>query len=452
MRKHIFVVLLLLVSCHIASAQYGGRIYTRPQLPPAFILDKLSMKVAWSGKIKTNGLKDGIATIQHLPAANKDTNADLVVQTIDGSIVVMDAENGDLKWRTDIRIPFERIVPVAFNQDSIFVFRADYVYALARKTGRHRFYKVSFLRGLVNKTIQPQLSVKLGYRLFFPPTTPPIADDTALYIPSGPRIAAYLPPFVGPKQITVPAINPESALPPDQFDLQKLNPPELKILWSKRFVDFDFASRPVLSKTVITLPGTNGLLLAYTLIKGEEVARYKVYGKLSAPLAQYGSQAFVGTEETYLYAFDVESKKIKWRFFSGGRIKKRVHATYLDVFVTPEKAGLCRLDRKTGKLKWRNRDANLFLGVNQKFVYGRDRRGNLLVIDYLRGRTLAKMNTRAWTFPVSQTNTDRLYMTSHNGRIMCLHLAENETPVLPRLDPDAEKKKKKKNGDLPPIK
>ncbi|MGF1578890.1 MAG: PQQ-binding-like beta-propeller repeat protein [Gemmataceae bacterium] len=457
MRKHIIVLLLSCLINPAALAQFEGRMYTRPEVPPKDVLDRLSLTLAWSGKIRTAGLKDGIATLQIMGPANNKSNAHLLIQTIGGDIVQYDAENGDRLWRTPVRIPFESILPITYNPDTVFVFRGNYMFGLDRTTGKHRFYTVDYLQTAERTTLRPPLNVKLGYRLIFPPTSPPVADDLAVFIPSGPRIAAYLTPFPKPKDkklYTVPAINPASAFPPDVLELEKLNPPALKFIWSKRFLDFNIATQPVISEKAITIPGTNGVLLTHDKFNGDQRKRYKVFGKLSAALGHFGNQVFIGTEETLLYAFDVQDRRLQWRYFSGGRIKKPVHVTYEDVFITPEKAGLSRLDRKTGRSLWRNRDANMFLAVNQKFVYARDSRGNLLVIDYMRGRTLAKLNTRAFTITLPHTYTDRIYMAAHNGRIMCLRLTENETPVLPRFDPEAEKKKtkKKKNGDdLPPI-
>ncbi len=120
--------------------------------------------------------------------------------------------------------------------------------------------------------------------------------------------------------------------------------------------------------------------------------------------------------------------------------------TDVDVFVSGHRKGLYRVERATGRPNWLNEQADRFLSTNQKFVYALDRSGALLVLDYARGTTLAQYDVRDWLVPVPNELTDRFYLASHDGQILCLR---NRSDKLPRynktfevrLPPKTEEKK-----------
>ena len=64
----------------------------------------------------------------------------LVVQTISGTVYMLDAETGDPLWHTSVGIPGWSGQPVGYNEQSLFVIRRDIVYVLNRATGAQRYY------------------------------------------------------------------------------------------------------------------------------------------------------------------------------------------------------------------------------------------------------------------------------------------------------------------------
>src|SRR5262249_58946578 len=55
------------------------------------------------------------------------------------------------------------------------------------------------------------------------------------------------------------------------------------------------------------------------------------------------------------------------------------------------------------------------------YIYALDRQGKLLVIDADRGTTLSSFDVSAFTLPVTNYKTDRLYLASNSGLLICLH-------------------------------
>jgi len=77
--------------------------------------------------------------------------------------------------------------------------------------------------------------------------------------------------------------------------------------------------------------------------------------------------------------------------------------TARDVYVSPDRLGLFRVDRKSGKESWHSQDAVHFLATNNEFVYATDPLGRFLVLDYFRERRW-RFTTCATTRRASTTN------------------------------------------------
>src|SRR5438093_9505238 len=122
MRKLLGAVVVLLLMVTILPSQPALRVYTTPKVPPRDVLDRLNLSLAWRTKLPTGGLRDGLFTLQLLPAKDR---TQLVVQTNFGTVYLLDAETGDLLWRTTVGLPNWSGQPVGFNEQNIFVIRRD---------------------------------------------------------------------------------------------------------------------------------------------------------------------------------------------------------------------------------------------------------------------------------------------------------------------------------------
>jgi hypothetical protein len=93
------------------------------------------------------------------------------------------------------------------------------------------------------------------------------------------------------------------------------------------------------------------------------------------------------------------------------------------------------IDRQLGDERWLNPDAERFLAASARFVYTTDRFGELLILDQLRGRSLARLPMREYNVPVTNELTDRIYVASHDGQIACLRQREQTAPLTMKSDP-----------------
>ena len=62
-------------------------------------------------------------------------------------------------------------------------------------------------------------------------------------------------------------------------------------------------------------------------------------------------------------------------------------------------------------------------------MYATDASGRLLVLDRNRGTQLAGYDPGDFVVPISNESTDRLYLASNDGLLLCLHDRDYAVPV-----------------------
>ncbi len=410
MKPLLAVTVTLTLALATASPQgEPPRLYTNPTPPTRYALDRLNLTLAWSHRIKTGGQRDGLNTIQFMPGRD---NLRLVVQTFQGDVIVLDAETGDTVWRAAVGTPYTVARPVAFNARSLFTTRKEQIYVLDRETGKQLLYGIDKDSKLHN----------YGMPLESVPSAGLAADNENVYVCMESYVAAYFVPgsFAGRRVATQESEADES---------KDVASAQLRLDWTRKLAPQVFSQPPLVTRDYVGLLATDGTIIEVSVLEGIESSRYQVERPVTARAAQHGNMAYLGSTDYHLYAFDLARGRLAWRFSAAGPVVRPVHATDRDVYVSPERVGLYRLHRATGAERWLNRDAEYFLATNGKFVYATDRFGNLLVLDYHRGTTLARYDTRDFTVLVPNEMTDRLYLAAHNGLIVCLHHRDFPKPL-----------------------
>lgn len=86
-----------------------------------------------------------------------------------------------------------------------------------------------------------------------------------------------------------------------------------------------------------------------------------------------------------------------------------------------------------------NPDVVAVLAANPEFVYCKGKRGELLVIDAKRGRTLWRYDASAFNMTVVNELHDRIFLASSSGVLVCLHDRNYRKPQLVITPPPPEK-------------
>jgi outer membrane protein assembly factor BamB len=438
MKKLLGGVVAVLLSVTAAATQ-GPRLYTQPELPPRDVLDRLSLTLAWQNRLLTASREDGLFSLQLLPAKG---NYQFIVQTRKGTVFALDAETGDLLWQTQVGPAFWIAQPVAFNTRALFVTRRDHLYALDRATGKQLFH------GVDANTNERRVGVTLSQA----PTAAPVANDLMLYIPFGARVSASELP-VETNIRPGPAAENGTGQPP-YLDLRRPPPPlgEPRLEWDAPTSGLRIEQPLLLAGPVLGAVSPGGTFFSLSSEERTEPVVFKTERPVAAAMGQFDNIAYLPSEDGNLYAVNMVTTHQVWRFPADAAIFRQPAVTTRDVYVSPARVGLFRVDRKTGVARWLNQQALQFLAVNKGFVYATDRVGRLLVLDYDRGTSMARYDLRDFPIAFSNELTDRIYLAAHNGRIICLHHRDQTTPLLNKVvpPPPAKAKPKPKAEDKKP--
>src|SRR5262249_18469840 len=146
-----------------------------------------------------------------------------------------------------------------------------------------------------------------GLELPYTPTAAPVVNGTQIYFVMSNRVLAY--------------------------ELGKL-----EVAWSY-LIGEEFVEFPALVSntqlTVATSANSTLSLNKFKKEKDESQLRYAFVtdGNIVAAPGQLRSMMYVGTDNATLYAINMESAKLAWRFLPGGAIRKQPAVTDRDVFV-----------------------------------------------------------------------------------------------------------------------
>ena len=429
--KKLLTILVIAASAVSAPAfQRNVLIQTHPKLPAREILERLDLKMAWAAKVQTDGLRDGFFSVQLIPGKNFTL---LVAQTFQGSVLAINADTGDILWRTTVDLPYRPMMPVGYNDQAIFVVRNMTLYVLNRDDGTHLVYSID------PATNQPDYGQQAGD---VAPTAAPAADDAAGSLSaSAARYARYAVP------------NFRAAIK-QQKSSAKLEPsPEVIRQW-------DFPVPGYLSQPPVLTAATEALVTdegSVAVIKKSMPAedgpdllwQFQTEGAVPAPVASYKSMIYIPSQDFFVHAYDAAMGRITWRFAAQAPVNRSPVATDADLFVSVSKKGLQRLDRLDGRSKWASAETAKFLATNQPLcLRGWIKFGNMQVLDYNRGKVLAAWDTRDWIVPVPNDLTDRIYLANHDGQIICLRHRDLVKPLPVRTFDDVRPKAKdiKKKG------
>lgn len=430
MQMQLRAALLALFLTSTLLAQPSTRFQSRPAIPPAEVLDRLHLTLAWKVYVPVEGGRDGIAGVQIL-------GGHVLVQTRSGGITLLDAATGTVVWRARAGEAYRAMQAPGYNKLSVFIVSGDRLYSLSRTTGQ------------------------LQWEMTLPntPSAPPVADDQNVYVCLGTgRIYAYDLPEAGTR-VVAPAPAPtartdeQPAAPAKPADnspyrsggrsLSAVSPldaarralerqpigPQPRRLWEYTVGAGRLEQAPLVTDEFLTLATTDGTFLTMSKAISRVQYRFRAEAPVAAPLGQHGETAYIVSQDYNVYALDIVIGRIIWRFLGAAAIQRQPQVTDEDVYITPERSGLYRLERASGQLVWQNRQAERFLAMNAKFVYAADASGRLLVLDRARGTQLSVYDgTRDFVVPVANDLTDRVFLAGNDGLIVCLHDKDYAAP------------------------
>lgn len=162
---------------------------------------------------------------------------------------------------------------------------------------------------------------------------------------------------------------------------------------------------------------------------------------------------YFGLADGTLLAVDLtagagDTPRFEWRANVGGVLNRKPVPVATGVYASGDHAGVAFVGLKSGEVEWRtDAFADRLLAVNDEHVYIKDRRGNLLVYDKTkvdpktkRAEPLTKLDIGGFAVPVTNDQTDRVFLASDNGLIVCLRDAAAKYATAVTVAPPSRQK------------
>ena len=108
----------------------------------------------------------------------------------------------------------------------------------------------------------------------------------------------------------------------------------------------------VLSALLLALPGGSALA-QWNPEPGDLLWSQEIGGQLWAPLMHHDGVLYFGSDDSTFYAFDIESREVKWRFHTGGMIRSGAEIIGKVVVFASDDGFLYALAPDSGKEVWR---------------------------------------------------------------------------------------------------
>jgi outer membrane protein assembly factor BamB len=473
-------------------AQDPTRAHTRPLVPDSEELGRLNLQLSWRVYLPSDGLRDGIYSFQMTNEANPAAKQ-IFMQMRSGAIIALDATSGVTRWRARVGTPYAVSRPLGYNSSLVFVVQGVHLYALSRATGQIQ-WESSFQHAPTTEPIadDDRLYVTLTngrLQAYDLPRAAPVSPAAPAIVPDkrspppeapAPALVETARPMVrlsgaisigntgsrvggtqgmasisaissGGRSLsaigatssngrTVSAIGAASSSGRTVHAIGSLTSAaqatathtdtELPMAFEYPG-DSRLESPILLANKFILLPGQDGTLITIYKIDGRYFYRIPLDSVLSSTPGQCREAAYFACEDANVHAVDIVTGRVLWRFLGNSPVQQKPAVNDEDVYLHPERSGLYRLDRASGQVLWRNPGAERFLAATKTLVYATDRAGRLLVLDRARGTQLGSSDGgRNFVFPIANEATDRLFLASHDGLLVCLHDRNSPTPVL----------------------
>jgi outer membrane protein assembly factor BamB len=192
---------------------------------------------------------------------------------------------------------------------------------------------------------------------------------------------------------------------------------------------------PVVLQDRVVIADEEGVIYALSRDRRSHYYRFHSESSFTAPLAFLEKELYAGTRDSVVYALDVRTGKMRWRFIAGYPIRSKPIPFIDDVFVVAEQAGLfairnkdegTKVDRLSGTERWHDARVTRLLAASQQNLYAVDRMENMIILNRRDGAQVGSLPIRGYSVFSENQITDRVYIATQGGQIVCLCELGNE--------------------------
>ncbi|HEY0984700.1 MULTISPECIES: outer membrane protein assembly factor BamB family protein [unclassified Schlesneria] len=370
-------------------------------LPTHQQLTRIGLERAWWGQAVTNPHRD---KVKHVSI----DETIVYVQSSSGVTTAFDAENGQQLWAVQLGRFDQPSFAAISNETEAMIIVGSTMYGLDKRTGRTIWTLV----------------------LDGQPSTGPAADDTQVYYGT---IDGMLHAYSLSK---IQRLFEQRRLPQWSLEAQ---------VWTFK-AGKEITSPPITNGRVVNFASRDGSLYSISAANRKLIYQLETDQAIVAPLASHGSNMFMASEDLTFFALDLFKGKIRWEFTSGLPVRKAPVAFDNELYVIPDRGGLYSLDPNTGDRRWWKPDLTHFIAATGDAVAASDVDGNLVMISRENGAAIGSLPLHRFVVRPSNDRTDRIYMATEAGLVICLrqtghsypvyHRFPDRLPLLPEITPE----------------
>ena len=383
----LFVLFSLLVQTNLVYAQRSRHAST---LPSQRMLDRYGLERAWWSQAMIDPQRD---RVRHITV-----DEDLVyIQTRTGMVTAFENETGKQLWSALLGRSGDPSFPISSNKNVAMVVTGLDIFAVNKFTG------------------------KVLWKLRAPssPSTSPTVDENHVYLGSlnGNLYAIDLK--------KVRKLYAERRLPAWSFQT---------IAW--RYATGKEVTTPAISNGyIVNFASRDGSLYTVSASDRDLLFQFETDAPVSAPLAASSRFLFLASEDFNFYCLDRVSGQVSWEFISGLPVRLQPRIIGEQVFLMPVRGGMYCLSVKSGQQIWWRPNAYEFLAATPRTIFSSDRFGNVALLSREDGSVQGTLPLQKFQVRLANDRTDRLYMATQDGLVICIHEKTREFPIY-HLHPD----------------
>src|SRR5262249_37831535 len=155
----------------------------------------------------------------------------------------------------------------------------------------------------------------------------PVVDDQQIYIPgANSRFYAFYLPFVSARDAEA-----EGGTGLRKSAVYGTRDPNAEVrptpVWEEE-TNIELSFKPVQTADTVFGLSRAGQALGFSKVLREGgtstlAFRFSTDGKIRVPMGQYGDTAYIGSEDSALYAVSLTSGKLRWRHSAGAAVRHR---------------------------------------------------------------------------------------------------------------------------------
>ncbi|MGD9854643.1 MAG: PQQ-binding-like beta-propeller repeat protein [Planctomycetaceae bacterium] len=376
--------LLLIAACIGLTGAAFGQAGRPSVLPTPWELERFGLERGWRNQATLNVAIDRIAYL----TADEDN---VYAQSRSGIVTAFDAETGKRLWSRLLGPTDAPSFPAVTNTDHLLIATGMNMFAVDKFNG------------------------KLLWRLNLPhhPTTAPGISDHQAYIGTLDG-SAYAFDLKTIRQLF------QDQLLPDWSDVS--------IVWRFRS-GAPVTSPPVAAGRLVNFASEDGSLYSVDMNDGKLRFQFETNGAIQTPIARNQDSLLIASDDVRLFSINSLNGKLRWSFVAGTPILEQPQIVGSQVFVAPQMGGLYALNMFGGEVQWHQTRATEFLAAASEFLFASDELGNLLILSRNDGAVIGSIPLREMSVRVRNDRTDRVFLASPLGLVLCLRERGSEFPT-----------------------